>query len=105
MAESAGADAVAAQGRSEQVERGRGRASQPGTDLRPGLPGQAAPRGLRVQHAVHGGEQCGHHPGCGSSAHLASYGVVKMLPGGPPAGYQGLGWEPKLAFRALADLS
>jgi len=35
---------------------------------------------------------------------LASYGVVKMLPGGPPAGYQGLGWEPKLVFRALAGL-
>ena len=35
---------------------------------------------------------------------LASYGVVRMLPGGPPAGYQGLGWEPKLVFRALAGL-
>jgi len=35
---------------------------------------------------------------------LASYGVVKMLPGGPPAGYQGLGWEPKLVFQALAGL-
>ena len=32
---------------------------------------------------------------------LASYGVVKMTPWG--SGYQGLGWEPKLAFRALAQ--
>lgn len=34
---------------------------------------------------------------------LASYGVVKMAPGGPGCGYQGLGWEPKLAFGALAQ--
>ena len=34
---------------------------------------------------------------------LASYGVVKMAPGGPGSGYQGLGWEPKLAFGALAQ--
>jgi hypothetical protein len=33
---------------------------------------------------------------------LASYGVVSMVPGGPGSGYQGLGWEPRLAFRALA---
>jgi len=33
---------------------------------------------------------------------MASYGVVKMLPDGPGAGYDGLGWEPKLAFGALA---
>jgi hypothetical protein len=33
---------------------------------------------------------------------LASYGVVKMLPGGPGTGREGLGWEPKLAFAALA---
>ena len=33
---------------------------------------------------------------------MASYGVVKMPPGGPGTGYQGLGWEPKLAFGALA---
>ena len=25
-----------------------------------------------------------------------------MLPGGPGTGYHGLGWEPKLAFSALA---
>jgi len=36
---------------------------------------------------------------------LASYGVVKMLEAGPPAGHQGLGWEPKAAFAALAGLS
>ena len=36
---------------------------------------------------------------------MASYGVVKMLEAGPPAGYQGLGWEPKAAFGALAQLS
>ena len=35
---------------------------------------------------------------------LASYGVVKMLEAGPPAGYRGLGWEPKAAFEALAGL-
>ncbi len=35
---------------------------------------------------------------------LASYGVVKMLEAGPPAGHQGLGWEPKAAFAALAGL-
>jgi hypothetical protein len=29
--------------------------------------------------------------------------VVKMMPGGPGSGYQGLGWEPKLAFGALAQ--
>jgi hypothetical protein len=34
---------------------------------------------------------------------MASYGVVKMLPGGPGAGHHGLGWEPKLAFAALAE--
>ena len=34
---------------------------------------------------------------------MASYGVVRMLPGGPGTGYNGLGWEPKLAFRALAE--
>src|SRR5262249_36531547 len=33
---------------------------------------------------------------------MASYGVVQMLPGGPGTGYDGLGWEPKLAFGALA---
>jgi hypothetical protein len=33
---------------------------------------------------------------------LASYGLVTMVPGGPGTGYQGLGWEPKLAFSALA---
>ncbi len=34
---------------------------------------------------------------------MASYGVVRMLPGGPGTGYDGLGWEPKLAFRALTQ--
>jgi hypothetical protein len=34
---------------------------------------------------------------------LASYGVVKMIPGGPGSGYRDLGWEPKLPFRALAQ--
>jgi len=34
---------------------------------------------------------------------MASYGVVKVLPGGPGTGYDGLGWEPKLAFAALAQ--
>ena len=27
---------------------------------------------------------------------------MKMLPGGPGTGREGLGWEPKLAFGALA---
>jgi hypothetical protein len=35
---------------------------------------------------------------------LASYGVVRMLDTGPGTGYQGLGWEPKHAFTALAEL-
>ena len=43
-----------------------------------------------------------HDPGPRRDLDLASYGVVKMLPGGPGTGYQGLGWEPKLAFGALA---
>ena len=34
---------------------------------------------------------------------MASYGVVKMLHGGHGTGYNGLGWEPKLAFSALAQ--
>jgi hypothetical protein len=29
---------------------------------------------------------------------------VTMLEAGPPAGYQGLGWQPRLAFDALAKL-
>jgi hypothetical protein len=29
---------------------------------------------------------------------------VRMLDTGPGTGYQGLGWEPKLAFTALAEL-
>ncbi len=33
---------------------------------------------------------------------LASYGVVSMVPGGPGSGHRGLGWEPRLVFRALA---
>jgi hypothetical protein len=33
---------------------------------------------------------------------LASYGLVKMLAEGQGGGYDDLGWEPKLAFRALA---
>jgi len=36
---------------------------------------------------------------------MISYGVVTMLEAGPPAGCQGLGWEPRLAFGALAKLS
>jgi hypothetical protein len=43
-----------------------------------------------------------HDPDPGHDLDMASYGLVKMLKGGPPAGYQGLGWEPKLAFTALA---
>ena len=34
---------------------------------------------------------------------MASYGLVKTLPGGPGTGYHGLGGEPKLAFAALAQ--
>jgi len=30
--------------------------------------------------------------------------VVKMLPGGAGAGHDSLGWEPKAAFDALAQL-
>ncbi len=35
---------------------------------------------------------------------LASYGLVRLLPGGPGTGHHGLGWDPKLAFGALAAL-
>jgi hypothetical protein len=43
-----------------------------------------------------------HHADPRRDLDMASYGVVKVLPEGPGAGYQGLGWEPKLAFAALA---
>ncbi len=36
---------------------------------------------------------------------LASYGLVRLLRGGVGTGYQGLGWEPKLAFQAFAALA
>jgi hypothetical protein len=36
---------------------------------------------------------------------LASFGVVTMLEGGPPAGERGLGWERRLVFDALAQVS
>jgi hypothetical protein len=35
---------------------------------------------------------------------LASYGLVMMHETGAPGGYEGLGWEPKLAFGALAQV-
>lgn len=35
---------------------------------------------------------------------LASYGLVKILDGRTGSAYPGLGWEPKEAFRALADV-
>jgi hypothetical protein len=44
-----------------------------------------------------------HDPDPRRDLDMASYGVVKMLPGGPGTGYDGLGWEPKLAFSALAE--
>jgi hypothetical protein len=43
-----------------------------------------------------------HDPGPRRDLDMASYGVVRVLPGGPGTGYDGLGWEPKLAFSALA---
>ncbi len=43
-----------------------------------------------------------HDPDPRRDLDMASYGVVKMLPGGLGAGHHGLGWEPKLAFGALA---
>jgi len=46
-----------------------------------------------------------HDPDPRRDLDMASYGVVKMLPGGPGhhgPGHHGLGWEPKLAFGALA---
>src|SRR5213078_3601466 len=46
-----GPDAVAAEGRLEQVERAGGLFSQHGTNLFAGLPGQAEPAGLGGQHA------------------------------------------------------
>jgi hypothetical protein len=44
-----------------------------------------------------------HHADPRRDLDMASYGVVKMLEGGPPAGEQGLGWERKLVFEALAQ--
>lgn len=44
-----------------------------------------------------------HHPEPRHDLDMASYGVVRMLPGGPGSGYNGLGWEPKRAFAALAQ--
>jgi len=44
-----------------------------------------------------------HHADPRRDLDMASYGVVKMLEGGPPAGEQGLGWERKLVFGALAQ--
>jgi hypothetical protein len=44
-----------------------------------------------------------HDPDPRRDLDMASYGVVKTLPGGPGTGYGGLGWEPKLAFSALAQ--
>ncbi|HYB85864.1 MAG TPA: hypothetical protein VEC76_03370 [Streptosporangiaceae bacterium] len=50
------------------------------------------------------GYRLGHDPDPRRDLDMASYGVVKMLPGGPGTGYGGLGWEPKLAFGALAQV-
>jgi hypothetical protein len=36
---------------------------------------------------------------------LASYGLVSVLPEGPGSGYQGLGWQPRLAFATMASLT
>ncbi len=44
-----------------------------------------------------------HDPDPRRDLDMASYGVVKMVPGSPGTGYDGLGWEPKLAFAALAQ--
>jgi hypothetical protein len=38
----------------------------------------------------------------GDPGRLSVAGVVSMVPGGPGSGYRGLGWEPRLAFGALA---
>jgi hypothetical protein len=43
-----------------------------------------------------------HHEEPRADLDMASYGVVKMLPGGPGTGREGLGWEPKRSFAALA---
>jgi hypothetical protein len=37
-------------------------------------------------------------------ADLASHGLVSVLPEGPGSGYHGLGWQPRLAFAAMAEL-
>jgi hypothetical protein len=44
-----------------------------------------------------------HHADPRRDLDMASYGVVKMLEAGPPAGDHGLGWERKLVFGALAE--
>lgn len=35
---------------------------------------------------------------------MASYGIVTMLHEGRPGGHEGLGWEPRQVFRALAEI-
>jgi Glycosyl hydrolase catalytic core len=42
-------------------------------------------------------------PGRRRDLDMASYGAVTMLHEARPAGYRGLGWEPRQVFRALAE--
>ena len=44
-----------------------------------------------------------HIPGSRDDFDMASYGVVKVLEEGTGDTYAGMPWEPKAAFRALAD--
>jgi hypothetical protein len=49
-----------------------------------------------------------HHPTSADprlDVDMASYGLVTVLPGGPGHGHQGLGWTPRLAFTAMAELA
>jgi hypothetical protein len=49
-----------------------------------------------------------HHPTSADprlDTDLASYGLVTMLPEGPGTGYGGLGWRPRQAFAAMAELA
>jgi hypothetical protein len=49
-----------------------------------------------------------HHPTSSDprlDVDMASYGLVSVLPEGPGSGYHGLGWQPRLAFAAMASLT
>lgn len=59
----------------------------------------------RAEHLRRAGYHQPTSPDPRQDADLASYGLVTMLPEGPGSGYQALGWRPRLAFAAFAELT